>query len=118
MFSDFDTDELSFATFCVGGPSFRCEGYLFVIHPNEEIHKNHPHVHVRRNGNETRYSLNTLTRFSNDNFCREFQKDEKKIILPYLQKNKDRLLKYWDLCMKGYIPPVEDEDGKQFYPES
>lgn len=118
VFSDFETENLQLAFFCVGGASFESNGYHFIVHPSEEIHKNLPHVHVRRNENITRYDLNTLKRFPKDKFCWDFQRDEKKIILPYLKRNKRKLLGYWNMYMKGYTPPIEDEDGQQYYPES
>lgn len=118
VFSDFGTDYLELAYFHVGGPSIRDHGYRFVIHSDEKIHEHRPHVHVKRNGNATRYSLDTLARFPEDDFCREFQRDEKKIILPFIEKNIGKLRGYWDSTMKGYVPPVEDERGKQYYRES
>lgn len=118
IFGDFDTEYLELAYFHAGGASLSYHGYQFVVHSDEKIHEHRPHVHVKRNGNATRYSLDTLTHFPEDAFCREFQRDEKKIIIPFLEKNIEKLSGYWDLAMKGYIPPVEDERGKQYYRES
>ena len=119
IFSYFGCEHIDFVYVCVlGGASFWCDGYRFIVHPNEEIHRHHPHVHVKRNEQETRYSLDTLARFPNDTFSREFKRDEKKIILPYLRKNQVKLLRYWDCYINGYIPPMEDADGMQFYNES
>lgn len=119
IISYFGDDRIEFVYFCViGGASFWCDGYRFIVHPNEDIHRFHPHVHVKRDDDETRYSLDTLTRFPDDTFSREFKRDEKKVILPYLRKNQAKLQRYWDYYINGYIPPMEDSDGKQFYSES
>lgn len=118
MFSYFSLDELTLVFISSGGASFECRGYQFIVHSNEDIHKNTPHVHVKRSGCETRYSLETLERFPKDKFSREFQRDEKKIILPCLRENKDRLLADWNRCMNGYRPPIYDENGMQYYRES
>ena len=117
--SDFSCDLLNLVYICVlGGASFWCNGYRFVIHPNEDIHKYKPHVHVKRDNNETRYSLETLSRFPEDNFSRDFQRDEKKVIIPYLRNNQEKLRRYWNFYINGYIPPVEDNQGKKYYAES
>lgn len=118
VFSYFSCDELTLVFISSGGASFECQGYQFIVHSNEDIHKNTPHVHVKRSGCETRYSLETLERFPKDKFSREFQRDEKKIILPCLRENKDRLLADWNRCMNGYRTPTYDETGMQYYRES
>ena len=119
MYAYFSCDYLEFVyIYVAGGASFWCNGYQFIVHPNEDIHRHHPHVHVRHDDNETRYSLDTLTRFPNDTFSRDFKRDEKKKILPYLRKNQAKLRRYWDNYLNGYIPPIEDEEGKQYYRES
>ena len=91
---------------------------MFIIHPDEDIHKNTPHVHVRRDDEETRYYLESLERFPNDKVSRRFLKDEKKRIKPYLLKNKEKLYEYWNLYMNGYTTPAMNEEGKQYYKES
>lgn len=119
VFAYFRSDRIEFVYVCVhGGASFMREGYRFIVHPNEEVHRYHPHVHVKRNDDETRYSLVTLTRFPNDSYSREFRRDEKKVIVPYLKKNQKKLRRYWDYYINGYIPPEENSDGMQFYKES
>ena len=116
ILSYFGCVDLDLVYIClVGGASFYCDGYHFIVHPNEDIHKYHPHVHVRRDDEETRYSLDTLTRFPSDTFSHTFKKDEKKHILPYLKKNQAKLRKQWDMYMNGYISPMEDEEGRQYY---
>lgn len=102
----------------LGGASIHCNGYMFIIHPNEEIHKYQPHVHVIKNGISVRYSLDTFERFEHDTPGREHQRDEKKIIIPTIKKNQNRLYDFWNKYMNGYIPPAEDENGKQYYKES
>lgn len=119
IFAYFACETLEFIyIYIAGGASFNCSGYRFIIHPNEDIHRNSPHVHVRRDDDETRYSLDTLKRLPEDKFSRTFQRDEKKIILPYLKRNQKRLLQYWDHYLNGYVPPEENVDGYQYYRES
>lgn len=118
IFSYFEKDLIEFAFFVVGGASFHYDGYLFIVHPNEEIHKNTPHVHVRRDEEEVRYCLDTLERFPNDKMSRRFSKDEKKRIIPFLRENKDKLYEHWNLYVNGYTTPAISEEGKQFYKES
>lgn len=119
LFSDFCQETIHFAFFIIaGGASISHNGYRFIVHPDEEIHKHRPHVHVQKNGAVTRYSLETLTRFPEDKITREFLRDEKKVIHPYLKKNQQKLQEYWDLYIKGYIPPEEDCNGKQYYKET
>ena len=118
VFDFFNVEKLEFAFFIAGGASLHSNGYVFVVHPNEDIHRFKPHVHVKRNDEETRYSLETLERFPQDTFSRTFRRDEKKKIIPFLEGNKERLLEWWNLYMNGYIPPVQDENGRQYYKES
>lgn len=115
LFEDFSTDELELAyIWAAGGASIHCNGYRFAVYSGEDNHRYSPHVHVIRNDVSVRYSLETFERFQQDNFSREHARDEKKIILPVLKRNKKRLMGYWNLAIKGYSPPVEDECGKQY----
>ena len=119
IFSYFSINDIQFAYFfVVGGASIPCGSYRFTVHPNEDIHRSKPHVHVYKDGKNARYSLDTLKRFPNDNISREFIRDEKKIILPYLKKNQEKLMGYWNHYMNGDTLPAEDVDGNQYYPES
>lgn len=119
ILADFGTDSLEFVyIYVAGGASMHHMGYLFVVHPREQIHAFNPHVHVVRDGISVRYSLDTFKRFPQDKYSREHDRDEKKIIRPYLQKNRDELMRYWNLAMNGYIPPVKDEEGHQYCKES
>lgn len=101
-----------------GGASIECSGYKFIIHSDEEIHRHKPHVHVKKDNFSPRYSLDTLERFEGDIISREYLRDEKKIIIPFLEKNKDKLLEFWNHNINGYITPVQDENGNQYYKES
>ncbi len=117
VFLDFQTDHLTFLHFYVrGGGSIECNGYRFVVHSDEIIHKHMPHVHVIKGEESVRYSLVTLERI--DDCSHEFKRDEKKIILPALKKNLSRLQEYWIAAMGGYRPPEFDFNNKQYYPES
>lgn len=119
IFTYFKKNVLEFNYICVaGGASRMYRGYKFIVHPNEDIHKYKPHVHVKKNGVAPRYYLDTFERFKGDKCLREHLRDEKKIIIPYLEKNRKWLLEQWDMYMNGYIPPAETESGKQFCKES
>lgn len=117
VFSDFQTENLEFAHFYVaGGASVECDGYRFVIHSNESVHRNMPHVHVIKDDESVRYSLVSLERI--DECSRMFLRDEQKRILPALKKHLPRLKEYWIAAMGGYRPPEFDFKNKQYYPES
>lgn len=118
LFEYFSSENIQLVYFLVAGASIHCSGYRFTVHPNEEIHRNTPHVHVCKENMSVRYSLDTLERFERDDVPREYARDEKKIILPYLRKNQDKLMAYWNHYINGYTVPYEDECGRQYYPES
>lgn len=117
VFRDFETHQLEFAYFVVGGASIYNEtSYRFTIHPNEKIHEHMPHVHVSKGGVEIRYSLETLLPI--DPLINPHKRDNKKIITPFLQHNQERLLEMWKYYIKGYTTPEITQDGQQFYSES
>ena len=117
VFTDFQTDHLELVHFYVaGGASFECQGYRFMVHTNEGNHQHLPHVHVIKDDENVRYSLVTLKRL--DDCSRTFLRDEKKKILPALEKHLPRLQEYWTAAMGGYRPPEFDLKNKQYYPES
>ena len=118
IFDYFSTNNIQFAYFLVGGASLHYMGYKFVVHPDEDIHRNTPHVHICKDDNSVRYSLVTLERFKQDYMPRIYARDEKKIIMPYLRKNQDKLMEYWNHYINGYTVPYEDAKGRQYYPES
>lgn len=119
IFAFFSISKLTIDYFFVaGGASMSCNGYRYVVHPDEDIHRNTPHVHVERDDMSVRYHLDTLERFTSDKCGREFKRDEKKIIIPTLKKYNEKLWEYWNIYINGYIPPVIDENGNQFYKES
>lgn len=119
LFSDFEENEIELAHFFVpGGASIQQRGYRFSVHPDEKVHEHSPHVHVAKDGISVRYSLETMERFKQDKPPREYLRDEKKIILPFLAKHRDQLMGYWNHYMRGYLPPTLDLQGKQFYRES
>ncbi len=119
LFAYFQTDQLELAFIYVpGGASFHCDGYRFEVRPKEEIHRNTPHVHVIRDKESTRYFLETLKRFPQDTFSQTFKKDEKKVILPYLRKNRKKLTAYWNHYINGFDLPWEDTQSRQYYKES
>lgn len=106
--------------YVAGGASLGNFGYRFVVHSDEYVHKDspHPHVHVIKDNISVRYYLDTLERFEQDKPSRTHLRDERKIIKPFLRKNKARFLHYWNLAVQGFFPPEENEKGKQFYRES
>ena len=104
--------------YVAGGASREHCGYKFIVHPREEIHKHTPHVHVEKDSVAPRYYLDTFIRFAGDKYLTEHQRDEKKIIKPYLKKHQNWFYEKWHMYLNGYIPPVEDEHGKQYCKES
>ncbi len=117
IFHDFETDCLEFAYFVVGGASIHNEtSYRFTIHPDEKIHEHMPHVHVSKAGVEIRYSLETLLPI--DPLVSPHKRDNKKVIMPFLQRNQELLLEMWRYYTKGYITPEITQEGQQFYRES
>ena len=116
IFRDFGSEHLELVHFIAGGASMHCMGYRFIVHPDEKIHENMPHVHVVKDDEAVRYSLETFEAI--DDRPRDFRRDEKKRIIPFLKQNKDRLMDYWRHYQNGYIPPAESETGQQFYGES
>lgn len=98
----------------VGGASRIYRGYKFIIHSNEEIHKNTPHVHVEKNGISTRYRLDPIERITSDKCSSEHLRDEKKIIKPYIEDNIEWFKEKWLLSINGYKPPIENEEGFQY----
>lgn len=119
IFNFFKTNKLEIAyIFIAGGASIHYSGYTFVVHSNEKIHKNNPHVHVEKDDASVRYSLRTFERFPNDDYTREYKRDEKKIIIPALKKHKDKLWYFWQCSMGGFDSPKIDCEGKEYYKES
>ena len=116
---DLERASLHIVFFCVaGGASREYQGFRFIVHPREDIHRYKPHVHVKKGEYETRYSLETFERFPEDEFSREFKKKEKTIIVPYLKKHVKELMELWNLYLNGYTSPEITLEGKQYYRES
>lgn len=118
VFNFFKTNKLEIAYFIVGGASINHFGYKFVVHPDESIHINNPHVHVIKDNASVRYSLKTFQRFPKDKYTREYIRDEKKIIIPSLKKNSKELWQHWNYYINGYNPPAIDIKGKEYYKET
>ena len=119
IFKDFQTDYLSMVyLYVAGGSSLNYMGFKFEVRSREQIHAYRPHVHVIRDDVSVRYSIETFERFAKDKFSRVHAKHEKKRILPFLEENKDRFMEFWNLAMKGYLPPQIGEDGCQYCKES
>ncbi len=117
IYDYFHAESLEMAYFIVGGASIYNEtSYRFTVHPNEDIHRHMPHVHVAKDDVEIRYSLETLQPI--DPLTNPHRRDNKKIIMPFLKKNQERLLGFWQLYMNGYTLPTISQEGKQFYSES
>ncbi len=117
VFLDFDTHQLEFAYFVVGGASIHNEtSYRFTVHTDEKIHEHMPHVHVSKAGVEIRYSLVTLLPI--DPLVNPHKRDNKKVITPFLRHNYERLLEMWRCYAKGYVTPEITQEGQQFYSES
>ncbi len=119
IFSYFKRTILEFDyIYVAGGASREHHGYKFIVHPKEDIHRYTPHVHVQKYNIAPRYYLKTFERFKDDEYLREHERDEKKIIIPFLEKNKKWLWKEWDMYMNGYTPPIVTESGKQYCKET
>lgn len=117
VFHYFNTTEMTFDHFVVGGASIHNETkYRFTVHSDEKIHEHTPHVHVSKSGVEIRYSLEDLTPM--DSLVNPHKRDSKKIILPFLKNNQSKLLEMWNHNMSGYYTPDISENGCQFYSES
>lgn len=120
VFSDFKCEEIELYYFSFGGASIEYKnGYRFIIHSDEKIHQqSEPHVHVEKNHDSPRYSLVTFERFPQDKFeSRDYKRDHK-LIQEGLKKNRDRLMKMWQLATKGYGTPEMGLDGRCYYAES
>ncbi len=117
LFDYINSEVIEFEVFFCGGASIHCErNYKFIIHPNEEIHKHTPHVHVEKDRKSIRYSLTTLEPM--DKLDYPHIRDNKKIIIPALKKHKQKLMDLWNHYQHGYSLPVISDNGDQYYPES
>lgn len=117
IFDYFRSNSLELVFFIVGGASIHNEtSYRFTVHPNEEIHRHMPHVHVSKDNVEIRYSLETLQPI--DSLVNPHRRDNKKIIIPFLEKNQEKLMEFWQLYTDGYTSPQITQEGQQFYAES
>lgn len=117
VFDYFSSEDLELAYFIVGGASIHNEtSYRFTVHPNEDIHRHMPHVHVSKDDIDIRYSLETLQPI--DSLVNPHRRDNKRIITPFLRKNQEKLLGFWQLYMDGYASPTITQEGQQFYSES
>lgn len=117
IFDYFRSDTLELLFFIVGGASIHNEkSYRFTVHPDEDVHRYLPHVHVSKDNVEIRYSLETLQPL--DPLVNPHKRDNKKSIIPFLQENQKKLLEFWRLYMDGYVPPQITQEGQQFYAES
>ena len=116
LFQDFPEDDIELHYIVIsGGASLVSMGYRFVVHPDEEVHKNMPHVHVIKDGNNARYSLETLKIIDANSKKAEdfFKREEKKKIIPVLKEQYDWFIKKWNLYQKGYVPSETNEDGME-----
>ncbi len=117
LFEYINSEFIEFDIFFCGGASIHCErNYRFIIHPNEEIHKHTPHVHVVKDGKSIRYNLTNFEPM--DKLDYPHIRDNKKIIIPALKKYKNKLLDLWNHYLHGYSLPDISSNGNQYYPES
>lgn len=113
---ELNIDELNLCSIVVdGGASLRGDKYLYVVHPNENIHKHTPHVHVKHDDDCVRYNLETIQRFEKDKLPNYYKRDEKKIIKPFIEKNRDFFMNNWALYNDGYEYPEIDAEGRAYY---
>lgn len=119
LFEFVDSELLQLFIFDIGGASINIDNkYKLVIHTDEDIHRNMPHVHVIKDQDNVRYLLDSLERIKTDKCSRNILRDEKKIIIPGIKRNIDDLWAMWNAYNDGYISPVIDFDGVQYYSES
>lgn len=119
MFDYLATDRIDiYYIYVAGGASLHYHGFSFTVHSNEDIHKETPHVHVGDDDNDTRYSLESFQRYEDDKTNRHILKSEKKIIIPFIKKHQNELMRLWNLNVHGYDTPLLDINLNQFYPES
>ncbi len=119
LFEFVDSELLQLFIFDIGGASINIENkYKLMIHTDEDIHRNLPHVHVIKGGDNVRYLLASLERIKTDKCSRNILRDEKKIIISGIKRNIKNLWAMWNAYNDGYVSPVIDFDGVQYYPES
>lgn len=72
---DLAIDEIVIEFFIIpGGASKEYNGYLFVVHSDEDVHKfSIPHVHVKRDDYSPRYRLDTFEMIEGDSSCRQYK---------------------------------------------
>jgi hypothetical protein len=117
VFEDFNSTHLYFHYFLVGGASISDEfQYFYRVYPNERTHINQPHIHVCKSGVEIRYSLDPIEPL--DPLRHPHSRDNRKRIIPFIEKRIDWFWEQWNLYTKGYKGPAVGEDGKLYYPES
>lgn len=76
------------------------EGIKFIFHSNEKDIHHVPHIHCRYSGEEFRINLNTLELIDNP-----FKSKKKtKLAIEYVSKNKDELLRVWNLFVIKGLP--------------
>ena len=114
LFDFFRTNTIELHYFICGGASFNNDlHYKFIIHTDEDIHKYKPHVHVKKEGKEVRYSL--LDFEPMDELVYPHKRDSRKIIIPYIRKHQKEWLKLWSTYQNGFEIPVITENGNQYY---
>lgn len=83
--------------FPIGGIFATYKNIKLLIHSNEDVHRNEPHIHIiSSDGMATRLNLNTML-FLDEDFL---SSKEKKKILNYVKKNKQTLLDYYQLVVE------------------
>lgn len=113
--SELNEELLRFAFFVVGGASASYDGYLYIVHPREKNHAYLPHVHVKREGKDVRYSLDTFKPI--DELTNPHRRDNRKI-QKAIRTHHEMFIDWWNEYLKGYIPPALSDSGCQYYSES
>lgn len=113
--SELNEELLRLAFFVVGGASANYDGYLYIVHPREKNHAYLPHVHVKREGIEIRYSLDTFEPI--DELTNPHKRDNRKI-QKNIRAHHEMFIGWWNEYLTGYIPPALSDDGCQYYSES
>lgn len=107
-------------TFDVGGASEEYRGFLFIIHPDEKVHDHQPHLHVQKNNVSVSYILekNNVRRKKGNKGNKEINNAEKKVIIPFINKNFDKFMELWNDYMNGYDVPIINDNNEQYYDET
>lgn len=102
------------------GASEKYRGFLFIVHSKEKIHEHQPHLHVQKNNVSVSYNLekDNIRRKKGNKGNKEINNAEKKVIIPFINKNFDKFMELWNDYMNGYDVPIINDNNEQYYDET